>query len=99
MKKGITFTVAFLMFFSAFAQQITVEEIYANFITAMGGSEKLNAVKNKMVVSSHTSEHSITGAVNDQGSTEGGIINFWDYAGQQTATMTKQYPSDLNRIK
>ena len=99
MKKGIIFTTIFLLFVSAFAQQPTVEEIYAKYITAIGGSEKLNSVTNKMVVSSLVSEYSSKGVANIEGTAKQGIINLWDYAGQQSATILKQYPSALTGNK
>ncbi|RAV29126.1 hypothetical protein [Sinomicrobium soli] len=96
MKKRITLVSIYFILFSAFGQQTpTVEEIYAKYIMAIGGNEKLANIVNKVDVSAVFSEYTIMGAVENQGTTKQEIINFRDYANVQSATILKQFPSAL----
>ncbi|MFA7445868.1 MAG: hypothetical protein WCY89_07960 [Flavobacteriaceae bacterium] len=100
MKKRIITTIAFLTLSFTFAQQITVEEIYANYIKAIGGKDKLESIVNKIDINSLTSESTITGAFNSQTKMEQEIINFYDYSTPpQSATILKQPPSSLTGNK
>ncbi len=96
MKKSITTTIAFLTLSFTFAQQITVEEIYDNYIEAIGGKERLNNIVNQMTIStSNSSVSSEAWSTNSQTM----VIDFIDYDAQQTANITKNYPSSLNGNK
>ncbi|MFA7445869.1 MAG: hypothetical protein WCY89_07965, partial [Flavobacteriaceae bacterium] len=76
------------------AQQITVEKIYANYIEAIGGKEKIDNIVNQMKVSmintlntTFSSIRATTKTTENQVMT----IDFIDIQNQQTADITKNY--------
>ncbi|HET8839471.1 MAG TPA: hypothetical protein VFM82_10815 [Flavobacteriaceae bacterium] len=69
MKKSMTILIAFFALSLTSAQEkiVTVEEIYANYIEAIGGSEKLDKVVNKKEIRSISNDYEITGQSAEKG--------------------------------
>jgi len=84
---------------SAQEQTPTVEEIYTKYLHAIGGNEKIKNVENKMDVTLISTEYVTTGEISNQGTAKQEVINYWDYVNVQSATVNKQYPSELTGDK